>query len=137
MGCRYMTSFHALVDQAQVRAGEWVAVHGCGGVGLSAVQIATALGANVIAVDVSDDKLAAARRRWARWHTINAAKDEPIGAIPELTGGGAHVSIDALGVAATCPTRSCACASAGRHLQIGLTSSGEQGRSRCPSTSSC
>src|SRR5262249_59933429 len=36
MGCRYMTAFHAVVDQAHVRAGEWVAVHGCGGVGLSA-----------------------------------------------------------------------------------------------------
>ena len=56
MGCRYMTSFHGLVDQAKVGAGEWVAVHGCGGVGLSAVQIATALGANVIAVDVADDE---------------------------------------------------------------------------------
>src|SRR5581483_4364598 len=58
MGCRYMTAFHAIVDQAGVRAGEWVAVHGCGGVGLSAIQIATALGANVVAVDVSDEKLA-------------------------------------------------------------------------------
>jgi D-arabinose 1-dehydrogenase-like Zn-dependent alcohol dehydrogenase len=61
MGCRYMTAFHALVDQAEVRPGEWVAVHGCGGVGLSAVQIAAAMGANVIAVDVSDEKLAAAK----------------------------------------------------------------------------
>jgi D-arabinose 1-dehydrogenase-like Zn-dependent alcohol dehydrogenase len=37
MGCRYMTSFHGVVDQAKVEAGEWVAVHGCGGIGLSAV----------------------------------------------------------------------------------------------------
>jgi D-arabinose 1-dehydrogenase-like Zn-dependent alcohol dehydrogenase len=61
MGCRYMTSFHGVVDQAQVRAGEWVAVHGCGGIGLSAVQIATALGANAIAIDISDEKLAFAK----------------------------------------------------------------------------
>jgi D-arabinose 1-dehydrogenase-like Zn-dependent alcohol dehydrogenase len=56
-----MTSFHGVVDQAQVRAGEWVAVHGCGGIGLSAVQIATALGANAIAIDISDEKLAFAK----------------------------------------------------------------------------
>src|SRR5262249_56162591 len=65
MGCRYMTAFHAVVDQAHVRAGEWVAVHGCGGVGLSAVQIASAMGANVIAVDLSHPKLPPANRQRA------------------------------------------------------------------------
>src|SRR6185295_12725176 len=90
MGCRYMTSFHAVVDQGQTKAGEWVAVHGCGGVGLSAVQIATALGANVIAVDVDDRKLAAAKEEGAV-ATVNAAKDDPAGAIAGLTSGGAHV----------------------------------------------
>ncbi len=131
MGCRYMTSFHALTKQANVRAGEWVAVHGCGGIGLSAVQIATALGANVIAVDVSDEKLAAARGEGAV-HTINAAKDEPIGAIMGLTGGGAHVSIDGLGVAATCRNSVMCVRKRGRHLQIGLTSSAEKGEIALP-----
>ncbi len=131
MGCRYMTAFHALVDQAHARPGEWVAVHGCGGVGLSAVQIATALGANVIAVDVSDDKLAAAKGEGAV-HVINAAKDEPIGAIMGLTGGGAHVSIDALGVAATCRNSVMCVRKRGRHIQVGLTSSAEQGEISLP-----
>src|SRR4030095_1635281 len=95
MGCRYMTAFHAIVDQAQTRPGEWVAVHGCGGVGLSAVQIAPAPGGHVIAVDVSDDKLAAAKGEGAV-HVVNAANDEPIGAILSLTGGRAPVSIGPL-----------------------------------------
>lgn len=131
MGCRYMTAFHAIVDQGNVRAGEWVAVHGCGGVGLSAVQIAAAQGANVIAVDVSDDKLEAAKKEGAA-HVINASKDEPIGAIMGLTGGGAHVSIDALGVAATCRNSVMSVRKRGRHVQVGLTSGAEKGEIALP-----
>lgn len=131
MGCRYMTAFHAIVDQAKVQAGEWVAVHGCGGVGLSAVQIANALGANVIAVDVSDEKLAIAKEEGAV-ATVNASNDEPAGAIAALTGGGAHVSIDALGIAATCRNSIMSVRKRGRHLQIGLTSAAEQGEIPVP-----
>jgi D-arabinose 1-dehydrogenase-like Zn-dependent alcohol dehydrogenase len=131
MGCRYMTSFHGLVDQACVRAGEWVAVHGCGGIGLSAVQIATALGANVIAVDVADDKLAFAKELGAV-ATVNAKGVDPAGAIFEITGGGAHVSIDALGIATTCRNSVNSLRKRGRHLQIGLTSSAEQGEVALP-----
>jgi D-arabinose 1-dehydrogenase-like Zn-dependent alcohol dehydrogenase len=131
MGCRYMTSFHGLVDRAGVQAGEWVAVHGCGGVGLSAVQIATALGANVIAVDVADEKLAFARELGAV-ATVNAAETDPAGAILELTQGGAHVSVDALGVAATCRNSVMSLRKRGRHLQIGLTSAAEQGQIPLP-----
>ena len=131
MGCRYMTAFHALIDEAQIRPGEWLAVHGCGGVGLSAVQIGAAMGANVIAVDVSDEKLEAAKQEGAV-HTINAAKDEPIGAIMGLTGGGAHVSIDALGVAATCRNSVMSVRKRGRHIQVGLTSGAERGEIALP-----
>jgi alcohol dehydrogenase len=131
MGCRYMTAFHAIVDQGEVRPGEWVAVHGCGGVGLSAVQIAAALGARVIAVDVADEKLAAARGEGAA-HTINATKDEPIGAIMGLTGGGAHVSVDALGIAATCKASVMCVRKLGRHVQVGLTSGAEKGEVALP-----
>jgi D-arabinose 1-dehydrogenase-like Zn-dependent alcohol dehydrogenase len=131
MGCRFMTSFHGIVDQAQVRAGEWVAVHGCGGVGLSAVQIATALGANVIAVDVSNEKLAFAKELGAV-ATVNAGTDEPVGAIMGLTGGGAHVSVDALGIAATCRNSVMCLRKRGRHLQIGLTTAAEKGEVALP-----
>lgn len=126
MGCRYMTSFHAIVDRAQVRAGEWVAVHGCGGIGLSAVQIATALGASVIGVDISDEKLALAKSLGAV-ATVNAKTDNAVKAIADLTGGGAHVSVDALGVTATCQASVMSVRKQGRHLQIGLTSSAEKG----------
>ena len=131
MGCRFMTSFHAVVDQAKVQPGEWVAVHGCGGVGLSAVQIATAIGANVIAVDVADDKLAFARELGAV-ATINATKDDPAGAIAGITHGGAQVSIDALGIAATCRNSIMSLRKRGRHLQIGLTSAAEKGEIAIP-----
>jgi D-arabinose 1-dehydrogenase-like Zn-dependent alcohol dehydrogenase len=131
MGCRYMTAFHGLVDQAQVRPGEWLAVHGCGGVGLSAVQIGTALGASVIAVDVDARKLDAARAEGAI-ATVDAAKDDPAAAIMQLTGGGAHVSVDALGIAATCRASVMSLRKRGRHLQIGLTSAAEKGEIALP-----
>jgi D-arabinose 1-dehydrogenase-like Zn-dependent alcohol dehydrogenase len=126
MGCRFMTSFHGLVDQAQVRPGEWVAVHGCGGIGLSAIQIAAALGGRVIAVDVGDDKLAFAKEIGAEI-TINGTKDDVASAIAGVTGGGAHVSVDALGIAATCLNSILCLRKRGRHLQIGLTTQAEKG----------
>jgi alcohol dehydrogenase/propanol-preferring alcohol dehydrogenase len=131
MGCRYMTSFHAIADQAKVAAGEWVAVHGCGGIGLSAVQIATALGANVIAVDVADQKLAFAKELGAV-ATLNATAGDPAAAILELTRGGAHVSIDALGIAVTCRNSVNSLRKRGRHVQIGLTTAAEQGEVALP-----
>src|SRR4030095_2985449 len=130
-GCRFMTSFHGLVDQERVHPGEWVAVHGCGGIGLSAIQIATALGARVIAVDVTDDKLAFAKELGAE-ATVNAAKDDTAGAIMGLTGGGAHVSVDALGIATTCLNSILCLRKRGRHLQIGLTTQAEKGMVAIP-----
>jgi D-arabinose 1-dehydrogenase-like Zn-dependent alcohol dehydrogenase len=131
MGCRYMTSFHAVVDQGRVTAGEWVAVHGCGGVGLSAVQIASALGASVIAVDVADEKLAFAKELGAV-ATVNASQTDAAGAILEQTRGGAHVSIDALGIAATCRSSILCLRKRGRHVQVGLTSAAEKGEISVP-----
>jgi D-arabinose 1-dehydrogenase-like Zn-dependent alcohol dehydrogenase len=131
MGCRFMTAFHGLVDQVKTQPGEWVAVHGCGGLGLSAVQIATALGANVIAIDIQDDKLEAAKQQGAV-ATVNAAKTEPVSAVMQLTKGGSHVSVDALGVAATCRNAVMGLRKRGRHLQVGLTSSAEKGEIALP-----
>ena len=62
LGCRYATAFRALGVHGQVVPTQWVAVHGCGGVGLSAVQIARALGAHVVAVDPSAGRACAGRR---------------------------------------------------------------------------
>jgi alcohol dehydrogenase len=116
LGCRFMTAWAALHVHGQVRTGEWVAVHGCGGVGLAAVMIAVAAGARVVAVDIDEAKLARARALGAEY----AVSDDPVVAIRELTGGGAHVSIDALGLPQTC-TNSVRCLRRrGRHVQVGL-----------------
>jgi len=101
LACRYMAAFHGVIDHANVRGGEWVAVHGCGGMGLSAVQIAAAIGARVIAVDIQSAALAAARELGAM-HIIDARTADPVAAIQTPTQGGAQVSIDALGVETTC-----------------------------------
>ncbi len=131
MGCRFMTSFHALVDRAKISAGEWVAVHGCGGIGLSAVQIASALGANVVAVDISDEKLEWAKKLGAV-AAINGSQATPVKEIVRLTDGGAHVSVDALGITATCQPSIACLRKQGRHVQIGLTSSAEKGQIAIP-----
>jgi alcohol dehydrogenase len=120
LGCRFATSFRAVVDQARVTEGQWVAVHGCGGVGLSAIMIARALGARVIAIDVAGDKLDFARSIGADT-TLNASEHADIGAsILELTRHGADASIDALGSAETCLGSVACLAKRGKHVQIGL-----------------
>jgi alcohol dehydrogenase len=120
LGCRFATSFRALVDQGRASAGQWVAVHGCGGVGLSAIMIASALGANVIAVDISDEKLEFARSIGAV-ETVNAAKtNNVVKAVMVITNGGAHVSIDALGSPLTCFNSIANLRRRGRHIQVGL-----------------
>ena len=119
LGCRFVTSFRAVVDQANVSAGQWVAVHGCGGVGLSAIIIATALGANVIGIDIGDDKLELARQLGAV-ETVNSTGTDPVEAVREISGGGAHVSIDALGHPETCFNSVANLRKRGKHVQIGL-----------------
>lgn len=120
LGCRFVTSFRAVVDQGQVSAGKWVAVHGCGGVGLSAIMIANALGANVVAVDIAEDKLELARSLGAV-ATVNAASsNDAAGAVIELSKGGAHVSIDALGHSITCVNSINSLRKRGKHIQVGL-----------------
>src|SRR3954469_11816124 len=116
LGCRFMTAWAALHVHAQVRAGEWVAVHGCGGVGMAAIMIALAAGAQVVAVDIDERKLARARDLGAHPTPV------PVGveAIGDVAGGGAHVSIDALGSAVTCVTSVRCLRRRGRHIQVGL-----------------
>ncbi|MCE0535696.1 alcohol dehydrogenase catalytic domain-containing protein [Kineosporia rhizophila] len=164
LGCRFGTSFRAVTQVGRVRAGEWVAVHGCGGVGLSAVAIAVAAGARVLAVDVSPRALelalklgaeavvrteVASRPRIpapgevdalalavgvaiggqstpvANLLTIEGTPDPtPSTAVPdliqELTGGGAHLSLDALGSPETCANSIQSLRPRGRHVQVGL-----------------
>lgn len=120
LGCRFATSFRAVVDQGKASAGQWVAVHGCGGVGLSAVMIAHALGANVVAIDISDAKLALARAVGAV-ATVNATQvANVVEAVREITQGGAHVSLDALGHPTTCFNSISNLRKRGKHVQVGL-----------------
>ncbi|QHT60971.1 zinc-dependent alcohol dehydrogenase family protein [Paenibacillus lycopersici] len=131
MGCRFMTAFHGVVAQGSVRPGEWVAVYGAGGVGLSAIQIATAAGANVIAVDIADDKLEFAKRLGAV-ATINSKNVKAPEAVKELTKGGANVTIDALGIQDTFLNSLFSLNKRGRHVQIGLSSNPNGGMTPVP-----
>ena len=120
LGCRFVTSFRAVVDQGRVTAGQWVAVHGCGGVGLSAIMIANALGANVVAIDIADDKLDFARQMGAVAVVNAAVTEDVVTAVKEITNGGAHVSLDALGSPTTCFNSIANLRKRGKHVQVGL-----------------
>ncbi|WP_096592567.1 zinc-dependent alcohol dehydrogenase family protein [Halorubrum ezzemoulense] len=135
LGCRYMTAYHALAERANVSGGDAVAVHGCGGVGLSAVQIAAALGARVIAVDIDAAALSLARE-------LGADESVSLGSLPEessvpeqirdLTDGGADISLDALGIAETCRNSVRSLRPRGTHVQVGLTTDAERGEVSLP-----
>ncbi len=118
LGCRFATAFRAVTVHGRVRAGEWVVVYGCGGVGLSAVMIASALGGRVIAVDRSPAALERARRFGAE--TVLEAGDDTVRRIREITGDGAWVSLDAVGSTTTAIASIASLRPRGRHVQIGL-----------------
>ena len=143
LGCRYATAFHALAHRATVGGGDRVAVHGCGGLGLAAVQIAAALGASVVAVDVREEPLSMARALGAD-ETVNANDvDDVPGAIADRIGGPSNgsrpgpggvvdVSIDALGRAETCRNSVRSLRQRGTHVQLGLTTEAERGEVALP-----
>ncbi|MEO7980403.1 MAG: zinc-dependent alcohol dehydrogenase family protein [Sporichthyaceae bacterium] len=119
LGCRFATAYRAVVQQGRVRPGEWVAVYGCGGVGLSAVMVAVAAGARVIGIDVSPGALELAGRFGAE-HLVDASAVDAPRAVRDLTGGGAALSLDALGSHATAAASVKSLAVRGRHVQVGL-----------------
>ncbi|MEM7547319.1 MAG: zinc-dependent alcohol dehydrogenase family protein [Pseudomonadota bacterium] len=119
MGCRVTTAWHGLTGRADLKAGEWLAVHGAGGVGLSAVMLGRAMGARVIAVDIQADKLAEAQKMGAE-AVVNAAEVDAATAIRDLTGAGAHVSMEALGINDTTAASIRCLRKLGRHVQIGM-----------------
>ena len=117
LGCRFGTAYHALHAQAGLRAGEHVAVVGCGGVGLSLVEVARAAGAHVVAVDRSDAALAAAVALGA---VPVPAGEDAAARVVELTDGGAHIAVDAYGSEATMLAALGMLRPRGRHVQVGL-----------------
>ncbi|WP_129113222.1 zinc-dependent alcohol dehydrogenase family protein [Halegenticoccus tardaugens] len=149
LGCRFMTAFHGLAHRADVGPGDWVAVHGCGGVGLSAVHVADAIGARVVAVDVEPSKLALAESVGAdavvdastagegvaeeeEEERTNGNGDAVVREIRAITDGGAHVSVDALGIAETCRNSVLCLRRRGQHVQLGLTTDAERGEVSLP-----
>jgi alcohol dehydrogenase len=140
LGCRFATAYRALTGRARLAGGEWLTVVGAGGVGLSAVMIARALGARVIAVDRHERALTAARALGAEHVLLSAAAgvsaaddtrgtdgtDGTDGArdipaqVHEITGGGAHVSVDAVGSEQACADAILSLRRRGRHVQVGL-----------------
>jgi D-arabinose 1-dehydrogenase-like Zn-dependent alcohol dehydrogenase len=118
LGCRFATAYRALLQVGRLVAGEWVAVHGCGGVGLSAIMIAVAAGARVIAVDVSPAALDLARDAGAEL-AVAAGTD-----VRDHTGGGTHIGLDAIGHEDACRASIAGLRKRGRHVQIGLLPDG-------------
>ena len=123
LGCRFATSYRAVVDQGKVKPEQWVAVHGCGGVGLSAIMIAAAFGARVIAVDIDEEKLKFAREIGAEV-AINSSYGLTIDAILDITDGGSHISIDALGHPEIVMNSVSSLRKRGKHIQVGIMESG-------------
>ena len=119
LGCRFATAYRALVGRARVAAGEWVTVVGAGGVGLSTVMIARALGARVVAVDRNREALAAASDLGAE-HTVHADGTDIPAVVADLTDGGSHVAVDAVGSEQTCADAILSLRRRGRHVQVGL-----------------
>jgi len=120
LGCRFTTAYRAVVAQGRAAAGEWVAVHGCGGVGLSAVMIARSLGARVVAVDVNPEALALATSLGAAAAIRADESPDLVAELVEVTGGGPHLSIDALGKAEILHRSVSSLRTRGRHVQVGL-----------------
>lgn len=120
LGCRFITAYRGLVHQAEIKPGQRIAVHGCGGVGLSAIMIAKACGAEAIAIDLSPQSLELAKSFGAD-HLINASEVDDIPRlIKDLTQGGVHISIDAIGKPDACINSICSLKKRGKHIQIGL-----------------
>ena len=120
LGCRFGTAYRAVTAQAHLKPGEWLLVLGCGGVGLSAIQIAQALDIRTIAVDIDPEKLALASRLGAT-SVINGSEATSLpDAVAELTDGGAHASMDALGHPQLIADGILSVRKRGRHVQVGL-----------------
>jgi D-arabinose 1-dehydrogenase-like Zn-dependent alcohol dehydrogenase len=119
LGCRFATAYRALVARARLAEGEWVTVVGAGGLGLSTVMIARALGARVVAVDRNPEALAVAADLGAA-HVVHADGADVAAAVTDLTGGGSHVAVDAVGTEQTCADAILSLRRRGRHVQVGL-----------------
>jgi 6-hydroxycyclohex-1-ene-1-carbonyl-CoA dehydrogenase len=115
------TPYHAVKNRGQVRGGDKVVVFGCGGIGMNIVQVAAAFGASVIAVDISEEKLAAATKFGAA-ATVNPEKVERTDKeIRKLTGGGADIGFEAIGNPKTMAAAFAGIKNGGRLVVVGFS----------------
>lgn len=119
MGCRITTAWQALTARAAVQPGEWVAIFGGGGIGLSTQLLAQALGARVVVVDIAPEKLQYAKGLGAEV-VVDARAGDAAQAVRDATQGGAHVAIEALGIEDTTAGAMRALRKLGRMVQIGM-----------------
>ncbi len=122
LGCRFATSYRAVRAHARIRQGQWLAVYGCGGVGLSAVMLAVAVGARVVAVDVDPAALSAAEALGAQARVPSAglSPSQIAERVRDLTGGGSHAGLDAIGEPGAAVASLSGLRRRGRHVQVGL-----------------
>jgi D-arabinose 1-dehydrogenase-like Zn-dependent alcohol dehydrogenase len=128
LGCRFATAFRAVTTHGRIGPGDWLAIHGCGGVGLSPVMIGAALGGRVIAVDVSGAALERASAVGAEALVDASSTADVATVIRDLTGGGAHVSIDAFGSPEMAMASVRSLRRRGRHVQVGCCSAPHRSR---------
>lgn len=119
VGCRVSTAYRGVIERGRLAAGEVLCVHGCGGVGLAAIAFGRAIGAQVVAVDISPEALALAVAVGADL-TLDASSTDDVGSALHDLVGGAHVSVDCLGHAAIASNSILSLRALGRHVQIGL-----------------
>lgn len=131
LGCRFITAYRGLVARGGIMPNDWVAVHGCGGVGTSSIMIAKSFNANVIAVDIDNEKLDFAKSIGADYGLNASEQHNIIDAIKDISDGGVHISIDALGSHTTCVNSIRSLRKRGKHIQIGLLP-GKQGHPKIP-----
>lgn len=120
LGCRFATAYRAVLRQGELRPGQWVAVHGCGGAGASAVMLAAAAGAKVVAVDISRDALNLATSIGAVATVHGPSVGDTAAEVVRLTEGGAHLSLDCIGLPETCAASVASLRKRGTHVQVGL-----------------
>lgn len=115
------TPYHAVVNQGKVKPGDSVVVFGCGGVGINLVQMAVAVGAQVVAVDVMDNKLEWAKKLGAH-ATINSKEVERVDKeVRKLTGGGAEIGFEAIGNATVQEQTFASVRNGGRFVMVGYS----------------
>ncbi|MEM6322418.1 MAG: zinc-binding dehydrogenase [Pseudomonadota bacterium] len=119
LGCRVTTAWHALTARAGLKGGEWLVVWGTGGVGLAAMLLGRALGARVVVVDIAAEKRAHAIALGADAAVHGSAADA-VAQVRDLTSGGAHGAIGALGIEPTMRNALLSLRKMGRAVQVGM-----------------